>query len=161
MTHASYARIRVRRSTARSLGLGREPGAARRVVDMADIPADAAAVGGFQRGDARTCGHGIEAVSARIELRHLDGRGEGERIELRPQIAARAIGLDQGKHASLDLGITDEPRGSLAQHMRKQASSAPGSPPPTEGRVEIVGSHRSVHRESCRQGRMRPARQAI
>ncbi len=34
------------------LGLRLQPGAPRRVVDVADVPADAAAVGGLQGGDA-------------------------------------------------------------------------------------------------------------
>ena len=136
----------VGRRTARSLGLGREPGPARRVVDMADVPADAAAVGGFQLGDARTCGGWLEAMSARIELRHLDGRGKAERVELRPQIAARAIGLDEGEFASIDFGVADEPRGCLAQHVRKAGLQRARIATADEGRVEVVGSHRSVHR---------------
>ena len=141
-----------------ALGLRLQPGAARGVVDVADVPADAAAVGGFQRGDAGLRGCGVEAVPARVELGHLDRRREAERIEPGLEIAARAIGLGEGGSPRIDGGVAGKPGRRLAQHVRKAGLQGARIAAADQGRVEVVGSHRSVHRWPCSRGRCaRPA----
>jgi hypothetical protein len=153
--HACSVGRRTLRSSAWAVSQVRRVG----VVDVADVPADAPAIGGFQLGDARTCGGRLEAMPARIELRHLGGRGKAERVELRLQIAACAIGLDEGELACSTLGVASQPRGCL--DARKEGLQRARIATADEGRVEIIGSHRSVHRDPCGRCRVRPARQAI
>ena len=113
-------------------------------------------VGGFQGGNAGCRGRRIDAVPARVELGHLDRRGEAERIEPGFEIAARAIGLGERGFAGTDGSIAAEPSRRLAQHVGKAGFERSRIAAAYQRRVDIVGSHRSVHRWPSNRGRMRP-----
>ena len=146
------------RASAAGFGLRLQPGAAGRIVDVADVPADAAAIGGFQGGDVGFRGHGVEAVPARVELGHLDGWREAERIEPGLEIAACAIGLGQRSVAGARWRHRGASRAGASPRMcAKQASRAPGSPPPTRGGSRSSGRIGRFIGSPGSRGRMRPA----
>ncbi len=145
----------------RALGLRLQPGAARGVVDVADVPADAAAVGGFQGGDAGLRGRGVEAVPARVEFGHVGRWREAEGIEPGLEVAACAIGLGERGVARIDGGVAGKSGRRLAQHVRETGFQGARIATADQGRVEVVGSHRSVHRWPCESRPDASGRQAI
>ena len=73
-----------------------QPGAFFAIMDMAEFPADGAAIGGTQS-RVRSC---RQTIGGGIELRHRGRFGQAQRVEPRRQMATMAPGLGQQRHAA-------------------------------------------------------------